>query len=54
METVEQVKKAYPEQALYVYGAGHGFNCDERGSYDADAAKLALSRTLELFAKYLG
>ena len=54
METVEKVKKAYPDQALYVYGAGHGFNCDERGSYDAESAKLALGRTLEFFAKHLG
>jgi carboxymethylenebutenolidase len=54
MDTVEKVKKGYPDQALHVYSAGHGFNCDERGSYDADSAKLALSRTLEFFAKHLG
>jgi carboxymethylenebutenolidase len=54
MDTVEKVKKAHPDQALYVYGAGHGFNCDERGSYDAESAKLALSRTLEFFGKHLG
>jgi carboxymethylenebutenolidase len=54
MDTVEKVKKGYPDQALYVYSAGHGFNCDERGSYDADSAKLALGRTLEFFAKHLG
>ncbi|MBI3516300.1 MAG: dienelactone hydrolase family protein [Proteobacteria bacterium] len=54
MDTVEKVKKAHPGQALYVYNAGHGFFCDERGSYDAEAAKLALSRTLEFFAKNVG
>jgi carboxymethylenebutenolidase len=54
METVDKVKKGYPDQALFVYSAGHGFNCDERGSYDADSAKLALGRTLEFFAKHVG
>ena len=34
--------------------AGHGFNCDQRGSYNADAAKLARERTLEFFRKHLG
>ena len=53
MDTVEKVKQAYPAQALHVYSAGHGFNCDERGSYDADSAKLALTRTLDFFAKHL-
>jgi len=33
---------------------GHGFNCDQRGSYDAAAAKLARERTLAFFAKHLG
>ncbi len=54
MDTVEKVKQAQPDQALFVYSAGHGFNCDERGSFDAEAAKLALSRTLEFFAKNVG
>ncbi len=34
--------------------AGHGFNCDQRGSYDEAAAKLARERTLAFFAKHLG
>ncbi len=54
MDTVDKVKQAYPDQALYVYSAGHGFNCDERGSYDAESAKLALARSLEFFGKHLG
>jgi len=54
MDTVEKVKQAHPSQALYVYSAGHGFNCDERGSYDAESAKLALGRSMEFFAKHVG
>ena len=38
----------------YFYAAGHGFNCDQRGSYHADSAKLARSRTLEFLAKHVG
>lgn len=51
---VDKVRTAHPEVAVYVYPAGHGFNCDTRGSYDADSAKLARERTLALFAKHIG
>lgn len=39
----------------FIYpGAGHGFNCNERGSYNAEAAKLARQRTLEFLRKNVG
>ncbi|MEX0583515.1 MAG: dienelactone hydrolase family protein [Sneathiella sp.] len=47
MSEVEEVKTTRPDIPVYVYAAGHGFNCDKRGSYDAEAAKLALERTLD-------
>ena len=34
-------------------GAGHGFNCDERGSYHEASAADAWTRTLGWFDKYL-
>ena len=34
-------------------GAGHGFNCDDRGSYHEASAKDALDRTLGWFDKYV-
>ena len=37
----------------FIYDADHGFNCDARGSYDADAAKLAQDRTSAHFAQHL-
>ena len=43
-----------PELAAHIYGAGHGFNCDQRGSYHAESAKLARERTLEFFRKQIG
>ena len=52
--TVESFKKAHPEVEVHIYAADHGFNCDQRGSYDAPSAKLARERTLAFFAKTLG
>jgi carboxymethylenebutenolidase len=52
--SVEKFKKAHPELPVYMYAADHGFNCDQRGSYDAAAAKLARERTLEFLRKNVG
>ena len=49
LSDVDEIKAAQPEAAVHVYDAGHGFNCDHRGSYDAAAATLARQRTLEFF-----
>ena len=38
---------------VQVYAAAYGFNCDQRGSFDAQAARLALDRSLEFFARHL-
>ena len=53
MTDVNAVKEAYPDLPVHVYDAGHGFNCDARGSYNEVAAGLAKERTLALFAEYL-
>jgi carboxymethylenebutenolidase len=45
---------ALPSSLLYVYeGAGHGFNCDQRESFNPQAAALARERTLEFLARYV-
>jgi carboxymethylenebutenolidase len=54
MDAVRKVEAAHPEVTSYVYPAGHGFNCDERGSYDAGSAKTARERTLEFLKKNVG
>jgi carboxymethylenebutenolidase len=51
---VEKVRQAHPEAETFLYPAGHGFNCDARGSYHAESAALAKQRTLELFRKHVG
>ena len=51
---VAAIRAAYPELAIHVYEtADHGFNCDQRASYNPDAAELARARTLEFFATNL-
>lgn len=54
LDTVEAFRKAHPEVEVHVYHANHGFNCDQRGSYNAQAAKLARERTLAFFGKHVG
>ena len=49
MEGVEKVKAAHPEVKVYTYDAGHGFNSDRGDHHNEPAAKLARTRTLELF-----
>ena len=48
---VDAIRAAQPAVEIFVYdGAGHGFGCDERPSFDPAAAKLAHERTLAFLA----
>jgi carboxymethylenebutenolidase len=51
MSDVEAIRAKRADCDVFVYPAGHGFYCDERGSFDAPSAKLARERTLALFDK---
>jgi carboxymethylenebutenolidase len=42
---MEKIRAADPTGEFHLYPADHGFNCEERGSYDAASARLALERT---------
>lgn len=54
MTDVEAIRKAQPQAEVYTYpNSGHGFNCDERDSYNAADAKTAMDRTLAFFEKNL-
>jgi carboxymethylenebutenolidase len=53
MDDVEKIKAANEGTPVYTYNADHGFNCNHRGSYDADAAATAKERTLAFFAENL-
>lgn len=54
LDGVEAFRAAHPAVAVHLYAANHGFNCDQRGAYDATAANLARERTLAFFAQHLG
>ena len=53
MEGIQAFKKAHPEVDVHVYAAHHGFNCDQRASYNEEAASLARERTLAFLADKL-
>ncbi|MGA9868852.1 MAG: dienelactone hydrolase family protein [Acetobacteraceae bacterium] len=55
MTDVDAIRAAQPKAEIYVYaGAGHGFGCDERGSFSKKDYDLAQQRSLAFFAKHLG
>ena len=53
MDGVHAFAAARPEVTVHTYTADHGFNCDQRGSYNEAAANLARGRTLAFFAEQL-
>jgi carboxymethylenebutenolidase len=54
LEGVRAFEQAHPEVEVHVYAAHHGFNCDQRGSWNAGAAATARERTLDHFRRHLG
>jgi len=55
MSDVETIKKKRGGDCeIYVYpNAQHGFHCDERGSYNAEAAKSAWQRSMAFLTKHV-
>lgn len=55
MDQVKAIGAAHPKQELFTYpGAGHGFNCEMRGSYHAKSAAIARERTLAFLGRTIG
>jgi carboxymethylenebutenolidase len=55
MTDIALIKEKRKDCEIHVYpGAGHGFSCDERASYNEAAHKEALARTMAWLAKYVG
>lgn len=52
-EMVEKHRQLLPQMPLYVYPAGHGFNCDVRADFEPKSAALARTRTLAFFGEHL-
>jgi len=51
---VQKLAAAHPEVQVFLYPAEHGFNCDQRRSYDPASAQLARQRTLAWLRQYVG
>ena len=55
LDGVRAFGAAQPAVDLQLYpSAQHGFNCDQRGSFDAASAALARERTLAFLRRHLG
>ena len=53
LDGVQAFSRAHPGVQVHVYDADHGFNCDQRGSYDETSAIQAKDRTLAFFDQHL-
>lgn len=54
VDGVRRFAAAHPESQVLIYPANHGFNCDQRASFDAPSAKLARERTLAFLRQHVG
>ena len=55
LEKAREVAAAHKDQIHHFYpGAGHGFNCDQRASFNQEASATARTRTLEFLKKHMG
>ena len=54
VDGVKKLAEKHKKHQVFIYAADHGFNCDQRGSFDAPSAKQARERTLEFFRKHVG
>ena len=54
VDSVKAFERAHPEVEVHLYAANHGFNCEQRGAYNAGAAATAKERSLFHFGKHLG
>lgn len=54
LDGVEALAAEHSAVQVFIYEAGHGFNCDERDSFNAAAAKLARERTLAFLREHVG
>lgn len=54
MTHIADWRSRHAQHPVHTYDAGHGFNCDHRGSHHAGAAAQARERTLAFFRQHVG
>jgi len=50
---IEKIRAVDSAGEFHLYPAGHGFNCEERSTFDAASAALARERSLDFLAANL-
>lgn len=50
---IDKIRRAHPDIPIFIYDAGHGFNCEQRKDYEPKSASLARQRTLEFLREHL-
>jgi len=50
----DRIKAQHPKIPMHIYPAGHGFACDERGSFHEPSARQARQRTIDFFREHVG
>jgi carboxymethylenebutenolidase len=51
---VAKIEAAHPQGIYHLYPAEHGFNCNDRASYEPKSAELAFERTVEFLHRHIG
>jgi carboxymethylenebutenolidase len=52
-QDVDEIQAAHPEVQIFWYDAGHGFNTNDRASFNPEASKLARQRSLDFLRENL-
>jgi carboxymethylenebutenolidase len=50
---IDKIRQRHPKVPIFMYDAGHGFNCDMRKDYEPKSATLAKERSLEFIKQHL-
>ena len=50
---INKIRQQHPKVPIFMYDAGHGFNCDMRKDFEPKSAALAKQRTLEFLKQHL-
>lgn len=53
MDMIDRIRSDNPDIPIHIYDAEHGFNCDERATFNAEAASIARARSAEFLKKHL-
>lgn len=53
LSAVDAVREAHPSADVNVFDADHGFNCWERASFNANAARVAFALSLDFLNQHL-